>query len=115
MRSRISTLYVFSMVVFVAAGNKILPASVPTTPPGEGQSLDPNSTLPNYLVYAALNSPGLEAAFNRWKAALERIPQARALSDPRFSYRYFIKEVETRVGPQRQAFELAALRFAFTF
>ena len=50
-----------------------------------------------------------EAAFNRWKAALEKIPQARSLPDPRFSYRYFIKEVETRVGPQRQAFELSQM------
>jgi outer membrane protein TolC len=67
------------------------------------------SSLTDYLAYAALNNPGLEAAFHQWKAALERIPQARSLPDPRFTYRYFIKEVETRVGPQRQAFELAQM------
>ncbi len=70
-------------------------------------SLDEKSQLPDYLAYAALNNPGLEAAFNRWKASLERVPQVRALPDPRFTYRYFIEQVETRVGAQRQAFELA--------
>ena len=65
------------------------------------------SRLPDYLAYAALNNPGLEAAFSRWKAALERVPQVTALPDPRFNYRYFIREVETRVGPQRQAFGVA--------
>jgi outer membrane protein TolC len=69
--------------------------------------LSEESELSAYLAYAALNNPGLEAAFNRWKAALWRIPQARSLPDPKFTYRYFIEEVETRVGPQRQAFSLA--------
>jgi outer membrane protein TolC len=63
-----------------------------------------DSTLQDYLHYAALNNPGLEAAFNRWKAAVERIPQARSLPDPRFTYGWFIEAVETRVGPQRNRF-----------
>jgi cobalt-zinc-cadmium efflux system outer membrane protein len=65
------------------------------------------SGLSDYLAYAALNNPGLEAAFNRWKAALEQIPQVRALPDPKFNYKYFIEEVETRVGPQRQSFGIS--------
>ena len=63
--------------------------------------------LSDYLRYAALNSPALRAAFSRWRAALERVPQARALPDPKLSYTYYIQEVETRVGPQRQKFGLA--------
>ncbi len=66
-----------------------------------------NSTLSDYLTYAALNNPGLEAAFNRWKAAIERVPQVRSLPDPRFTYRYYIEEVETRVGAQEQGFGIA--------
>jgi len=66
-----------------------------------------DSALSDYLAYAALNNPGLEAAFNRWKAALEKVPQVRSLPDPRFNYAYFIREVETRVGPQQQKFGLA--------
>jgi outer membrane protein, heavy metal efflux system len=71
--------------------------------------LTDSSLLSDYLEYAALNNPGLEAAFNRWKAALERVPQVESLPDPRFTYRYFIQEIETRVGPQRQAFEITQM------
>jgi cobalt-zinc-cadmium efflux system outer membrane protein len=62
--------------------------------------------LSEYLRYAALHNAGLRAAFEEWKAALEQIPQAKALPDPRFTYGYFIEEVETRVGPQRQRFTI---------
>ncbi len=71
--------------------------------------LTANSGLSDYLAYAALNNPGLEAAFNRWKAALDRVPQVKSLPDPRFNYKYFIEEVETRVGPQRQGFGISQL------
>ncbi|MCP4589996.1 MAG: TolC family protein [bacterium] len=69
--------------------------------------LDGDATLMDYLTYAAFNNPGIEAAFNRWKAAVERVPQVRALPDPRFTYRNYIQEVETRVGPMQQAFGLS--------
>ena len=82
-------------------GNDSTPHSLP--------KLTENSTISDYLEYAALNNPGLEAAFNRWKAALQKVPQARALDDPTFKYAYFIKEVETRVGPQRHKFELSQM------
>lgn len=61
-------------------------------------------SLQDYLRYAALNNAGLKAAFEQWKAAVEQVPQAESLPDPRFNYGYFIEEVETRVGPQRQKF-----------
>ena len=61
-------------------------------------------SLQDYLRYAALNNAGLKAAFEQWKAAVEQVPQARTLPDPRFNYGYFIEEVETRVGPQKQKF-----------
>ena len=65
------------------------------------------STLSDYLAYAALHNPGLKAAFNRWKAALEKIPQVNSLPDPRFTYAYFIENVETRVGPQRHKLDIS--------
>lgn len=74
--------------------------------PGPVAELGEQSTLSDYLVYAALNNPGVEAAFNEWKAALEKAPQVRALPDPRFTYVYYIQAVETRVGPQEQSFAL---------
>ena len=71
--------------------------------------LNEQSKLSDYLTYAALNNPGLEATFNRWKAALERVPQVKSLPDPRFTYRYFVEQVETRVGAQKQAFGIAQM------
>ncbi len=70
-------------------------------------ALTEKSTLSDYLAYAALHNPELEAAFNRWKAALEKIPQVQSLPDPRFNYLYYIENVETRVGPQQHAFNLS--------
>jgi len=69
-----------------------------STPP----VLKADATLDDYLAYAAIHNAGLEAAFYRWKAALEEIPQARAMPQPRVTYAEFIREVETRVGPQRR-------------
>jgi len=76
--------------------------------PAAQRSPDANvpRTMQEYLQYAALNNAGLKAAFEAWKAALEEIPQVQALPDPRFTYGYFIEEVETRVGPQKQRFSL---------
>ena len=90
------------------------PADGPGKPPpddrsaaGERPTLGANSTLDAYLRYAALNNPGLESAFQRWKAAVERLPQVRALPDPRFTYGYYINSIETRVGPMQHAIALS--------
>ena len=53
-------------------------------------------TLAEYLRYAALHNAGLKAAFEEWKAALEQVPQAKALPDPTFTYGYFIEQLQTR-------------------
>ena len=97
---RLSMVPAVALVVgIVLAAPETMEAREASLPP-----LDEDASLEDYLRYAALNNAGLEAAFKRWKAALERIPQARSLPDPRFNYTYFIEEVETRVGPQRQKF-----------
>ncbi len=61
-------------------------------------------TLQDYLRFASLNNAELKAKFHQWKAAVEQVPQAKSLPDPKFTYGYFIEEVETRVGPQGQKF-----------
>jgi len=70
------------------------------------QSTDVNDLqdLQGYLRHASLNNAELKANFEEWKAALEQMPQAKSLDDPKFTYSYFIEEVETRVGPQRNKF-----------
>ncbi len=54
------------------------------------------ATLEVYLQHAFTHNPRLRAAFERWKAALERIPQARSLDDPELTFEYFIDQMDTR-------------------
>ena len=67
---------------------------------------DADAGLDAYLAYAALNNPGLQASFYRWKAELEKSGYVSVLPDPMISYGYYIENVETRVGPQNQRFSL---------
>ena len=57
--------------------------------------------LNNYLEQAAEKNPGLKARFNEYMAALEVVPQSNSIPDLQVAFGYFIKPVETRVGPQR--------------
>ncbi len=54
------------------------------------------ATLDDYVQHAFLNNPSLRSAFDRWQAALERIPQARSLDDPTLSLEYFVEQMDTR-------------------
>lgn len=45
---------------------------------------------------AYANNPQLKAAHERWTAALERVPQVKALPDPTLSYGYFVERMNTR-------------------
>ena len=57
------------------------------------------------LVEEAMErNPEILSAKNRLQSALEIVEARRALPDPEISYTYFVKEVETRVGPQEQIF-----------
>ncbi len=67
-------------------------------------TLQENSTIQDYLTYAAINSPELKAAFYRWKAAIEKVVPAKSLPNPQFTFAYYIRHVETRVGPQQNRF-----------
>ena len=69
-------------------------------------SLGPDSTLADFRTYALLSSPRLRAAFHEWKAALERIAQAGSLPDPRFTFAWYVRNVETRVGPMERKYAL---------
>ncbi len=58
---------------------------------------------------AARSNASLRAAWQQYQAALQQIPQARSLPDPMLSYSYYLRHVETRVGPQRHAVRLAQI------
>ncbi len=60
-----------------------------------------DGTLNAYFAFALKHSPASRAAFQRWRAATLEISQARRLPEPTLRYGYFIRSIETRVGPQR--------------
>lgn len=53
-----------------------------------------DSTFDDYVKYAVVNNPELEAAFYRWRTALERVPQVKTLPDPQFTFGIVIDEVD---------------------
>ena len=69
--------------------------------------LGEDAGLTEILRIARANNPGLEAAFQRWKEALERIPGATTLPNPRLTLGGYLSAVETRVGPMRGRVGLA--------
>ena len=54
------------------------------------------SVFGDYLLYSFANSPRLRASLDRWKAALERIPQARSLNDPELSFDYMLHQYDKK-------------------
>ncbi len=90
------------LFLFFFPASRLMAGQLPTAQDSpEAVELNEESTLSDYLAYAALHNPGLKAAFYRWQAALARIPYVRALPQPQLTFAYFIREIETRVGPQR--------------
>lgn len=77
-----------------AAPASALPAAQASSQPAPAARADlpENPALSDYLALAAGNNPALAAAEAKWKAALERVPQARSLDDPRLSYRAAISK-----------------------
>ena len=91
---------------FREAGDEALSATSGGAAAQSPPELTETSTLGDYLAYAALRNPGLEAAFHRWKAALQRVPQEQSLDDPQFTYQYFVARMKEGDTP-RQTFALS--------
>lgn len=62
--------------------------------------LDPRAELAEYVRYAEQHNPKLKQALVRYQAALAKVAPASAWADPRLTYGYFARPVETRTGPQ---------------
>jgi outer membrane protein TolC len=90
-----------------ALARRLAPPAPPDRADDDLPVLDANATLDEYIRYAALRNPGVEARFQEWKASVERLPQVSALPDPRFTYGYYLGEVETRVGPMQHSLALS--------
>jgi outer membrane protein TolC len=62
-------------------------------------ALTSDSGLSNYLAFAMLNQPKVEAAYYDWLASVERITQARSLPDPQLTFQMDIQNIVTSVMP----------------
>lgn len=61
--------------------------------------LTADSGLSNFLAYAMLNRPEVEAAYYDWAASIERITQARSFPDPQLTFQMDIQSVVTSIMP----------------
>ena len=64
------------------------------------------SFLKQYWEVLESQHPALLASEEQFKSTLRRIPQAKAWPNPQISIGYFLRSVETRVGPQQARFSL---------
>lgn len=64
--------------------------------------LPAEATLRGCLERAFTANPELRAFERRYRAALERVPQAAALPDPMLQVTHFVEAMQTDMGPQRQ-------------
>ena len=76
--------------------------------PLQGRAVDDTLVeLEQYIRYGLGESAALRSAFESYSAVSFQVPQASALPDPMLTYGYFLRSVETRVGPQRQKMGIA--------
>jgi outer membrane protein TolC len=61
--------------------------------------LTTNSGLSDFLTYALLNQPRVEAAYFDWVASVERITVQRSLPDPQLTFQMDIQDIVTSVMP----------------
>ena len=62
-------------------------------------ALTTNSPLGDFLTYAMLNQPQIEAAYYDWARSVEDITVARSLPDPALTFQMDIKHIVTAVMP----------------
>jgi len=107
-----------ALVGLSMCGGSHVPSSIPASMPGRrapaAEGIGPvrsevvvrdlgdvTGSLNEYLAFALANSPETRASFEQWRAARFRISPAGRLPEPTVAFGYFLRTVETRVGPQR--------------
>jgi len=113
--SDLKTIVVFVLAVLVLAGCKGV------TTPGEREvrhqigtvkaayrpgarrpvlpDLTTNSPLADFLTFAMLNQPQIEAAYYDWAASVENVTVARSLPDPQLTFQADIENIVSSVMP----------------
>ena len=81
--------------------------SVPLKANDEADFYAEDARLRRYVQQALDQHPALQGSLARYRAALQKVPQATSLPDPMLQFTQFIRNVETRVGPQLNTFMLS--------
>ncbi len=92
--------------ILEAEGTETLQTIEPETDTAARLGAEYQGDLDSMIASGLARNAGLRAAFDRWRAALERIPQATALPDPNLSWGHFIQEIQTRTGPQQNRYSI---------
>ncbi len=102
-----------------SARSEFTESSPGASPPGYREPKTPQSraessslvaidgSLDAYTRRALEQSPALRAQYEEWRASTYEMKQARRLPEPTVSYSYFVRAVETHVGPQRHRIGIA--------
>lgn len=69
--------------------------------------IEEKTVLEDVIQEALQENLQIKTAWKEWQAALEKVPQAKALPDPILSYSHFGSSLETRLGPQRNKISLS--------
>jgi len=62
-------------------------------------ALQPGASLSNFLHFAILNQPQIEAAYYEWAASVRRITMERSLPDPRLTFQSDIADTAMSLMP----------------
>jgi len=87
------------------AGTVTLEATEGNASPDVG--LAQEATLEGILKLTVKQNPRVQAARHRWQAATNKRAQAVSLPDPMLEFKYFMRSVETRTGPQKWSLGLS--------
>ena len=64
------------------------------------KTLPEKPVLSDYVSFGLTNNPKIQAAYQNYKSEYEKINSTSKLPDPVLSLGYFVKSIETAVGPQ---------------
>jgi outer membrane protein, heavy metal efflux system len=80
-----------------------IPAVFAASGYAQSYSTSGDARLAVYLHEALDRNPSIKEAFDRYQAALQKLPQASALPEPMINFTNYVRSPETRVGPQTLA------------
>jgi outer membrane protein, heavy metal efflux system len=93
----------FALILLPAvSGAQDPPDGTDTQHGTEAPDLPATPSLEDFVRVAEQRSPALEAGRRLWRAEAEAVDAAGSFPDPEVSFGWYAREVETRVGPQKE-------------